>query len=61
MKAKIFKGWNHIQQGIDINVWLEENSNIIIQNILQSSAGNEGNIYTIITIFYSEFAFEKIK
>jgi hypothetical protein len=63
MKVKIFKSWDMNSQEKEIISWMEENSNIVIQNILQSSAGpsSGGSVYCQITIFYSELAFEKIK
>jgi hypothetical protein len=61
MKVKIFREWDFIHQQVEVNKWLEENSKINIQNILQSSATAGNSIYTTITIFYTEITFEKIK
>lgn len=62
MKVKIFRNWEVGEQQEEINRWMEENNNIVIQHILQSSgASGGGSVYTIITIFYSELEFEKIK
>lgn len=62
MKVKIFKQWNGHEQEIEINEWLEENKNVVIQYTLQSSgATSGGSVYTQISIFYSELTFEKVK
>jgi hypothetical protein len=61
MKVKIFEIWDVTSQEREVNKWLEENKNVVIQHTLQSSAVIESNIYTQITVFYSELAFEKVK
>lgn len=62
MKVKIFKHWDMESQQEEINKWLEENNNFVIQNTLQSTGSSGGgSIYTIITIFYTELEFEKVK
>jgi hypothetical protein len=62
MKVKIFRNWQVEDQEEEINRWMEVNSNIVIQHILQSTGASDGGtVYTIITIFYSELEFEKVK
>jgi hypothetical protein len=61
MKVKIFKTWDVTSQEREVNKWLEENKNVVIQHTLQSSAAIGSSVYTQITVFYSELAFEKVK
>jgi predicted Holliday junction resolvase-like endonuclease len=62
MKVKIFRNWDTSQQEMEVNEWLEKNEDIVIHNTIQSSTSTlSGSVYSQITIFYSELAFEKIK
>lgn len=63
MKVKIFRDWSASDQEMEVNEWLEKNDTIVIHNTIQSSAVTtpSGSVYSQITIFYSELAFEKIK
>lgn len=62
MKVKIFRTYDASNQEMEVNEWLEKNDTIVIHNTIQSSAATpSGSVYSQITIFYSELAFEKIK
>lgn len=63
MKVQIFTDYDVEDQQNEINKWFAEN-NVIVHNITQSTGVIKSEIWTTISIFYTEVEninFEKVK